>query len=588
MSFRRRNYTEIMDNMLTRIVGGVAGESHAFPPPSGNLLVPLKQQPVLDVTSVYGLRNGIPHSFTKDVDFTLATDNQSLEWIDTATLPDAGTTFEVNYTVKNSEAVTNDLYVGSVVRTVTESAALEMATLYAQMESVYDAGFIDSATGSALGNVVSLLGIKRVKSGRNTVKISFNRSKGGQGDIFIPAGTRILSEDGAIEYETMADINMLNGQSVIIGTARELVEINDGIPADTLNVMANPIAGIDSANNPEPSTTLDRDENDDELRIRAKSFLHGSERATKGAIQHAISRQQVLADVTEDAPGVITVEFHSGDLAPDQRDRLEKAVDDVRPAGIKIDYLYASAPQSVDLEIRLTTADGLLETDLKRVQESVNAKVAEYFEKLPTKSIGSVNKLIGISLSHPEVNDVRILSATVDGLDVLDRDKGEINIGDSPTVLGQLTLTDPSLPSQVLVTVSFPDDQAVADSTVINSAMTEMLSYINEYNNKEEPSSPTPNETQQKEISFAKFLYVLPLPGNDGKLLYDYDLVFGTIDEESLPMSADRAPYQVEVVITSSTGISTILNADSSPAYTLSPFERLTYAGVEIQAEAVT
>ena len=516
------------------------------------------------------------------MDFSLAADKQSLGWLEDGALPDAGTTFEVNYTLKNSNGVANDLYVGSVMRTIAESASYEMATLYAQMESVYKAGFVDTANGSALNNVVSLLGVNRVKAGRNTVKLRFSRSKGGQGNISIPAGTRILTKGGAIEYETIDDITMLNGQSVIVGSARDLVETNEGVPAEILVVIATPIAGIDSVTNPEASTTLDRDESDDELRTRAKNFLHGSERGTLGAIKNAIARQQVLADISEDAPGVINIAFHSGDLAPDQKDRLEKAVDDVRPAGIKVNYIYASAPQSVNLELRLTTVAGLLETDLKRVQETVQAQVADYFEKLPTKSAGSINKLIGIVLGQAEVDDVRILSAAVGVTDVLDKDNGVLSIEGVPTVLGQLTITDPSLPSQVLVTVRFPENEVPADSTAINAAMTEMLSYINEYN-----AQVSVANAQLRELSFGKFLYVLPLPGDEGKTLYEYDSVFGTVDEEPLPSSAERAPYEIEVVVTANTGISQILNSDVTPHYALSPFERLTFAGIEISVETV-
>ena len=32
MSFRRRNYPEVLDNLLTTLVGGVAAETHPFPP----------------------------------------------------------------------------------------------------------------------------------------------------------------------------------------------------------------------------------------------------------------------------------------------------------------------------------------------------------------------------------------------------------------------------------------------------------------------------------------------------------------------------------------------------------------------------
>ena len=47
MSFRRRNYPEVLDNLLTTLVGGVAAESHAFPPSDDAPREhPLEQPPV--------------------------------------------------------------------------------------------------------------------------------------------------------------------------------------------------------------------------------------------------------------------------------------------------------------------------------------------------------------------------------------------------------------------------------------------------------------------------------------------------------------------------------------------------------------
>ena len=50
---------------------------------------------------------------------------------------------------------------GSVVRSLFESFAVELATLYEQMDLVYQAGFVDTAQGAHLDRVVAVLGIKR-------------------------------------------------------------------------------------------------------------------------------------------------------------------------------------------------------------------------------------------------------------------------------------------------------------------------------------------------------------------------------------------------------------------------------------------
>jgi small-conductance mechanosensitive channel len=72
-------------------------------------------------------------------------------------LPDEGTIVHINYLRDDVAPTLTDLQVGSVVRTLAESVALEIARLYAQLDAVYDAAFIDTAAGSALDKVVALV-----------------------------------------------------------------------------------------------------------------------------------------------------------------------------------------------------------------------------------------------------------------------------------------------------------------------------------------------------------------------------------------------------------------------------------------------
>src|SRR5438477_1561056 len=103
MTFARRTFPEVLANLLTDTTGGVAAESHPFPP-DGNGAPPyqhsLQQPPVADVIAVYGTRDGQPRTFEKGTDYTLLPDRQTLAWQTEqkgAHLPDAGTLFYVNY-----------------------------------------------------------------------------------------------------------------------------------------------------------------------------------------------------------------------------------------------------------------------------------------------------------------------------------------------------------------------------------------------------------------------------------------------------------------------------------------------------------
>ena len=89
-----------------------------------------------------------------------------------------------------------------------------------------------------------------------------------------------------------------------------------------------PIAGIVGVTNPAPTAISAQDETDAELRTRAKNFLHGSERATLGALKQAVARQQITADVdevvepTDVASGASDHAARRGCSPPDLQQRL--------------------------------------------------------------------------------------------------------------------------------------------------------------------------------------------------------------------------------------------------------------------------
>lgn len=599
MSLRRRVFPEVLENILTSVSGGVAAESHPFPPPDGSPLQhDLQRPPVADVVSVYGSRDGQPHLFRKGVDYDLLDDPQpqTLGWKEGAELPDEGTLIQVNYRPEFASPVLTDLHAGSVVRTLSESISLELAGLYAQLEAVYQSGFIDTATGSSLDNVVALLGIERVTGGRAVGEVEFTRSPGSRGIINIPAGTRVTTDDRAAEYETTGSLTLAETQNTIRVVARDLLEASDPeargpLPADTLSVLAAPIAGIEGVTNPAPTSITAQDETDAELRIRAKNFLHGSERATLGAIKEAIARQGISADVVEPegAPGYVEITLHAETLSPEQEQRLLTAIEESRPAGVRVMPPRVQPPRKVDLALRLTTASGLLAQDLRAAQRSVRENIEDYFARLPVREAGSINRIVGLVLGVPGVEDVRILSATwlVEGVveDVLDTTSGQLEIGGYPTVLGDLQIADPSLPTLVSVTISHPEDEDPPDVPDIQAALSEALAYLNTVNASEPPSDT--RERSRRALSYGKLLRVIPLPNKPGASLQEYDdaVVAGTAP--ALPDETTVEPYRAQFVFTLESGLSRILAGATDEDYALIPFERLSLSGVEAQPEAV-
>jgi hypothetical protein len=596
MSLRRRTFPEVLENLLTSISGGIAAESHPFPPPGANgspVRHNLQQPPVADVVSVYGVRDGEPHLFRKDVDYKLldGAQRQTLEWQEGAELPDPGTLVWVNYYPESAQPVLTDLYTGSVVRTLSESVALEIARLYAQLEAVYQSGFVDTATGGSLDNVVALLGIERVTGGRAAGEVEFTRSPGSQGIINIPAGTRIITADGNVEYETTESVTLAQAQNTIRAVARDL-EPNDPLPAGTLTVLPVPIAGIGGVSNPAPTAVTTQDETDAELRTRAKNFLHGSERATLGAIKQAIARQGLTADVVEPAgtPGQVEITPHAESMPPELQQRLLTAIEESRPAGVLVTLQGVRPPRKVNLELRLTTASGLLEQDLRAAQRVVREKIEDYFARLPAEEARSINRIVGLVLSVPEVQDVRLLSATwsVDGTveNVLNTATGQLDTDGFPTVLGELHMADPNLPTLLTVVISYPEDEPPPNGPALQAAVAGTLTYLNDLNAAELPSGASGAERARRTLSYGKLLHVLPLPGKPGASLEEYDAAVASGAAPSLPDETTVAPYRVRFVFTSESGLSRILSQAADEAYALTPFERLSSSGVEVQPGA--
>lgn len=591
MSFRRRTYPEVRDNVLTALIAGVAAEEHAYPP-EGDASIPavhrLKRSEPAQVISVYGSVAGQPYQFEAQRDFRVTEEGRAFEWTEKGQRPDEGSVVSVNYLPKSASPAITDLNVGSVVRTVSESFSLEVARLYAQLEAVQRSGFIDSATGRSLDHVVALLGIERIRGGRPAGEIELSRAPGGRGQIVIPAGTRVITVDGSVEYESVATAVMAPAQATVTVGVRD-TEQNDPVEAGELTVLPVPIAGIASVSNPSATAVGSADETDEQLRTRAKSFLHGSERATVGAVRAAIERQGVSAEVVE-PPGdaglgrlVITLHAASG-LTPEQEMRVRAAVEDSRPAGVRVEWAGIIAPRRVNLTMRLVTPAELVADDLRGVQKKVRDGVGAYFASLAARESASLSKLVSLAMSVPGVQDARITKATWETEsgeeDVLDAAAGVLRLQGAPTTLGELRIADPNLATRVNVVARYPAVPATPppDEAAIRAALSQALASISAMNETEPPSSPSPGDVRRRTLTFARLVSVTPLPGHEAITVEQFDEL-----ADGGPVTPNVAPYTIEFVVSAENGVSRVLSAASAEAkYGLTPLERLTLAGVQV------
>ena len=231
--------------------------------------------------------------------------------------------------------------------------------------------------------------------------------------------------------------------------------------------------------------------------------------------------------------------------------------------------------------ILLTTALGLLPEDLRAVQDQVRTKIADYFARLPTKSEGSISKIISLVLEVPGVEDMRLVSAVLADTqaDILNRTQGVLTIANVATMLNEIQIVDPALPTLLSVVATYPEGSDAPDKVAIRDKLSNItLPYLNGLAEQ----TLTGSALQKRDLSFGKLLHSISLPGKPANLLSEYD----ANPTATLPTEAGISPYVVSFALTTQSGVSRVLSLAADPSYTLSQFERLSLDSVTVSIEA--
>ncbi len=201
MPYTKKQYQEIVQDILAQVVQGIAKEKQTFSNQKlkYELECRAENKPVKDVVKIEGFFKGNKYTFQKEKDYRL--NNNHVEWFSNgeSEKPDDRSNFTVTYIFDDPPGLT-DINTGSVLRTFVESMSREVELLYEEMDLVYQAGFIDTATGPALDLVVSMLGIKRKSSTYANGLVTFWKDSD---PPEINAGESILY-DGRESYELKA------------------------------------------------------------------------------------------------------------------------------------------------------------------------------------------------------------------------------------------------------------------------------------------------------------------------------------------------------------------------------------------------
>lgn len=354
MSYVAEPYAQFVDDLLTALTGGEVRTRFRFLEEQQPFLLHPPGPVVKSTLRVFGQADGAFRLFATDRDFVLTAEN-AVEWkarpdgtpAADAVWPDEGTSFFANYDHRGPQGVgprLTDRNPGSVTRLISETFGREFAVISSQLQSVYEAAFLETAGSRDLDQLVALLGLTRRDRTHATGTVVFSRSSPAPADVSIPAGTRVsTAEPPPATFETSEAATLRRGSLSVEVPIRALLPGGGSVvPAGAISVVHRPIFGIDRATNPQATRLAGDSESDDALRARARRALEGSGKATSGALVGALA---TLPGVREkdvrieenhlERPGVITLHV----AAPLDGEQCVRAVDliaQTRPAGVRV------------------------------------------------------------------------------------------------------------------------------------------------------------------------------------------------------------------------------------------------------------
>jgi uncharacterized phage protein gp47/JayE len=443
VSYTPRNYDEIVRDLLTTLTVGTVGET--VEAPAGNAVITpgkLRDRPVRRISHLQGFvgtpEKPIPYRFgTSDFELISTTGDESnkdaIRFREGGRRPLPSTLLTVNYyPVQTRSVKLSDLNVGSVVRTLMETVALEMAVTYQHLQKIYDSAFLDTAEGRSLDKVVALVGIRRLPSGNPVVKVRFERRSDSPGRITIPPGTALTDESGN-RYLTQEELVLEPGES-----SRDVMGAGESqgtgeVAAGELDRPEVVIAGIEKVTNPQASSRLSQPETDEELRRRARSAFPSVARGTLDALRfHLLSLEEVKdVTITEEPngfPGEIAIDVAYKSDTPEARARVEERIDQVKPAGIRV-RPGAAAQRRVNVRVLLTLAgSGVSGPELSSMRTALETNLVKELNVTPPGGTVRRSKLVSIAMEDARVVDAQIFLAPEGGQETeeMTLDTGEV------------------------------------------------------------------------------------------------------------------------------------------------------------------
>lgn len=180
---------------------------------------------------------------------------------------------------------------GSVLSNIFDTISEEIGSyVYVNLQDLYDNLFIATASGAGLDARVADFTLVRKQASSAEGQVIFSRATPYNQDFLIPIGTVVQTQSTdtvqGVQFQTIEDKTLAaNELSVIINVEAIQSGIAGNINSNSISVILNPPAGIETVTNTEIFTGGTDIETDDELRARVPLFLQSLARGTITAIE---------------------------------------------------------------------------------------------------------------------------------------------------------------------------------------------------------------------------------------------------------------------------------------------------------------
>lgn len=259
---------------------------------------------------------------------------------------------------------------GSITYDLTGPAAIELESVYLELDGLLDKGFVIKADGTAstfgeyLDRRVAEIGLTRKPSVKSTGQVTFTGPNG----TTIPAGTEVATDgENPVYFVTTAAGTITNG-TVTVAAEAKVGGMNGNINGGAVKIVLGDLAGIVTGTNVAPFTGGVDTESDDDL---LKRYLDRVRKpATSGNANHYRQWALEIAGISDakvypiwNGPGTVKVVLLDADkTAPDAAKVTEVTsyIESQRPVGATVTVVGATeVPINVSVKVTLKAGSTL-------------------------------------------------------------------------------------------------------------------------------------------------------------------------------------------------------------------------------------